>query len=54
MDVHSLQTTSMYTKKPKEMGSQLMICGLVYCLNVAVAEPFLVGGAQVKSQQEGC
>ena len=23
----------MYTKKPKEMGSKLMICGLVYCLN---------------------
>ena len=33
LDVHSLQTASMYTKKPKEMGSQLMICGLVYCLN---------------------
>ena len=25
----------MYTKKPKEMGSQLMICELVYCLNDA-------------------
>ena len=22
----------MYTKKPKEMGSQLMICGQVYCV----------------------
>ena len=26
LDVHCLQTASMYTKKPKEMGSQLMIC----------------------------
>ena len=24
----------MYTKKPKEMGSQLMICGQVYCVNI--------------------
>ena len=24
----------MYTKKPKEMGSQLMISGQVYCVNV--------------------
>ena len=23
----------MYTKKPKEMGSLLMMCGVVYCLN---------------------
>ena len=22
----------MYTKKPKEMGSLLMMCGVVYCL----------------------
>ena len=22
----------MYTKKPKEMGSQLMICGQVHCV----------------------
>ena len=29
----------MYTKKPKEMGSQLMICGLVYCLNAKKMEP---------------
>ena len=26
----------MYTKKPKEMGSKLMICGLVYCLNTII------------------
>ena len=26
----------MYTKKPKEMGSQLMICGQVYCVNSRV------------------
>ena len=24
----------MYTKKPKEMGSQPMMCGLVYCLKL--------------------
>ena len=35
LDVHSLQTASMYTKKPKEIGSKSMICGQVYCL-----EPF--------------
>ena len=27
-----LQTASMYTKKSKEMGSQLMISGRVYCV----------------------
>ena len=32
LDVHSLQTASMYTKKPKEMGSQSMICWLLCCL----------------------
>ena len=36
MDVHSLQTASMYTKKPKEMGSQLMICGQVYCVKAKI------------------
>ena len=34
MDVHSLQTASMYTKKPKEMGSQSVIFGQVYTANL--------------------
>ena len=25
----------MYTKKPKEMGSLLMMCGVVYCLKLS-------------------
>ena len=54
LDVHCLQMASMYTKKPKEMGSQLMICGQVYCVNTHLSSVLLIVGFGDKLYHDYC